>query len=71
MVTLIQSVFFCKQMPILDLPKKNSVTPLFIAAFRMVTPISVSILLQANANPNLQKKNGVTPLCIAAENGQL
>ena len=31
---------------------------------------SVSILLQANANPNLHgPDDGVTPLCIAAANG--
>ena len=30
---------------------------------------AVSILLQANANPNLQKKNSVTPLFMAAQNG--
>ena len=30
---------------------------------------AVSILLQANANPNLQTDDGVTPLYMAAQNG--
>ena len=30
---------------------------------------AVSILLQANANPNLQRNDGVTPLSIATQNG--
>ena len=30
---------------------------------------TVSILLQANANPNLQADDGVTPLYMAVQNG--
>ena len=30
---------------------------------------TVSILLQANANPNIQSDEGVTPLYVAAQNG--
>ena len=66
--TLMQSVFFYKQMPIPIFKTDDCVTPLYIAAQNGHSD-SVSILLQANANPNLQADDGVTPLCIAAANG--
>ena len=53
---------------VLTLQCNNGSTPLYIASHNGHTEI-VSILIKANANPNLYLDDGATPLYIASQNG--
>ena len=48
----------------------DGVTPLSMASQNGYTDI-VSLLLKANANPNLHRNDGVTPLFIASQFGHI